>query len=78
MDKWWVAYKGIIVGIIISITGFLGTFIPLTIDIILKKYSYQTILRATIIVIIVLVGPLIFALKGHLTYSKQSIIIQTN
>jgi hypothetical protein len=78
VDEWWVVRKGIAVGIIASAAGFSGMFMPLIVNALLKKYGYQTTLRATAVAIIILTGPLIFALKGRLTHSKRSTIIRTN
>jgi len=78
VDEWWVARKGMAAGIIASAAGFSGTFMPIIVNALLKKYGYQTTLRTTAVAMIILTGPLIFALKGRLTHSKRSTMTRTN
>lgn len=78
VDEWWVARKGMAVGIIASAAGFSGTSMPLIVNALLKKYGYQITLRAIAIAMIVLTGPLIFALKGRLTHLGRSTMTRTN
>ena len=77
-DEWWVARKGMAFGIIASAAGASGTVMPLIINALLKKYGYKTTLRAIAVAMVILTGPLIFALKGRLTHSERSTMTRTN
>ncbi|KAE9379484.1 MFS general substrate transporter [Stipitochalara longipes BDJ] len=78
VDEWWVARKGMAFGIIASAAGASGTVMPLIINALLKKYGYKTTLRAIAVAMVILTGPLIFALKGRLTHSERSTMTRTN
>ncbi|PMD58381.1 MFS general substrate transporter [Hyaloscypha bicolor E] len=78
VDEWWVARKGMAFGIIASAAGASGTVMPLIINALLKKYGYKTTLRAISVAMVILTGPLIFALKGRLTHSERSTMTRTN
>jgi MFS family permease len=69
VDEWWVARKGMAFGIIASAAGASGTVMPLVIN---------ALLRAIAVAMILLTGPLIFALRGRLTHSERSTMTRTN
>ncbi len=71
VDKWWVALKGMAFGIIAITAGASGTIMPFVINSLLERHGYKTTLRATAAALIVITGPLIFALKARLTHSER-------
>jgi predicted MFS family arabinose efflux permease len=53
-------------GLLCSASGASGAVMPLIIQVLLRKYGYQTTLRAVAVALVVLTGPLIPLLKGRL------------
>jgi MFS family permease len=66
VDEFWVKRRGMAYGLLCSASGASGAVMPLIIQVLLRKYGYQTTLRAVAVALVVLTGPLIPLLKGRL------------
>ena len=72
VNEWFVQKRGLAYGILCCATGINGIVMPFIIEVLLKKYGYQTTLRAVAISLVVLTGPMIPMLKGRLPASHQN------
>lgn len=66
VDEWWVARKGMALGLIAASSGLSGAIMPFICSALLKKYGYQTTLRVVAIAMVILTAPLLPTLKGRL------------
>ncbi|KAF2824631.1 MFS general substrate transporter [Ophiobolus disseminans] len=66
VDEFWVRRRGMAYGLLCSASGASGAVTPIVLQLSLRKYGYQTTLRAVAVMLVVLTGPLIPLLKGRI------------
>lgn len=72
VNEWWVARRGMALGVMISAAGASGVAMPLIIEAMLHRYGHKTTLRAIAIAMAVLTGPLIPFMRPRLPLSQTS------
>jgi hypothetical protein len=65
VDEFWIRRRGMAYGLLCSASGASGAVMPVLLQVLLRKYGYQTTLRAVAVALVVLTGPLIPLLKGR-------------
>jgi len=78
IDEWWIARKGMALGLISAASGASGIVMPFITSALLNKYGYQTTLRIVAVAMVVLTGPLIPTLKGRLPVPEQNAMAKVN
>ena len=78
LNEWFVAKRGLALGIVTAATGVSGTVMPFVLEILLNKYGYPTTLRAVAISLVILTGPVLPVLKGRLPVSHASTAAKTD
>jgi len=78
IDEWWIARKGMALGLISAASGASGAIMPFITSAMLNRYGYKTTLRAVAIAMVVLTGPLLPALKGRLPPPEQNTMAKIN
>lgn len=71
LNEWFVAKRGLALGLVSAATGFSGIVMPFVLAVLLEKYGYETTLRAVAVALVVLTGPVLPMIKGRLPVSHS-------
>ncbi len=72
LNEWFVARRGLALGIVTAATGVSGIGMPFVLGTLLDTYGYPTILRAFALAVVVLTGPVLPILKERLPVTRSS------
>jgi hypothetical protein len=78
VNEWWIIRRGLAFGIITGASGASGVAMPFVADALLKRYGYQTTLRAMAVGMALLTGPMIPLFKQRLPAAEQSAVMKTD
>lgn len=78
VDEWWIARKGMALGLISAASGASGAIMPFVASAMLHKYGYKTTLRAVAVAMAALTGPLLPTLKGRLPPPEHNKMAKIN
>lgn len=72
LDEWFLKRRGLAYGLFYAGGGLSGAGLPLVLEALLSKYGFRTTLRAVAVAQFLLVGPVLFLIKGRLPTSSSS------
>ena len=72
LNEWFVAKRGLALGLVTAATGFSGTVMPFVLAVLLERYGYEITLRAVAVALVVLTGPVLPMVKGRLPVSYST------
>jgi len=72
LNEWFVATRGLALGIVTAATGVSGIGMPFVLGTLLDTYGYPAILRAFALAVVVLTGPVVPILKERLPVARSS------
>lgn len=71
LNEWFIARRGLAYGMMFAGAGLSGTGYPFLLELLLSNYGFRTTLRATAVMLFVVVLPVLPFLKGRLPVSQQ-------
>jgi MFS family permease len=69
LDEWFIQKKGLAFGIMWAGTGLSGVVLPYLFEWGLDKYGFRTMLRAWSLTVLIMIGPLLYYVKGRVPNS---------
>lgn len=78
VDEWWVARKGMALGLISAASGASGAIMPFICSALLRRFGYQTTLRAVAVAMVLLTAPLLPFLKDRIPLPETNTMAKIN
>jgi len=71
LNEWFVERRGLAYGILFAAAGISGIGLPFLIEVVLKRWGLQLVLRAYAIVILVVIGPTLPLCRGRILSREE-------
>ena len=72
LNEWFVAKRGLALGLVTAATGFSGIVMPFVLAVLLERYGHETTLRAVAVALVVLTGPVLPMVRERLPVSHST------